>query len=116
MIEYRENDKLFVPLTEIHRISKYIGDENPILTRLSGNEWKRTMEKTTEEVERIARELLAIHANRRVTQGFSYRSFPREEARFREDFPYKYTQDQTTAIEEILVDMESPEPMDRLLS
>lgn len=59
-IAYAENDRLFLPLTELQRISKYIGSESPELTRLSGKEWERIMEKTDEEVEMIAEELLTI--------------------------------------------------------
>ncbi|MDD5197901.1 MAG: CarD family transcriptional regulator [Candidatus Gracilibacteria bacterium] len=116
LIEYRADDKLFVPLTEIHRVSKYIGNEEPILTRLSSNEWKKTLEKTDADVEKIARELLEIYAKRCISEGFSFTRFPEQEELFRKDFPYEHTIDQQTAIAEILADMESSNPMDRLLS
>lgn len=115
-IEYRENDMLFVPLAEIHRVSKYIGDESPKLTRLSTNEWKKTVEKANEDVEKIARELLDIYARRQVARGYPFPAFPDLERKFREAFQYKHTPDQKTAIEEIFEDMERSEPMDRLLS
>lgn len=116
LIEYRSDDKLFVPLTEIHRVSKYIGNDEPVLTRLSGNEWKKTLEKTNVDVEKIARELLETYAKRRISEGFAFSRFPEQEKLFREDFPYEHTIDQQTAISEILTDMESSNPMDRLLS
>lgn len=116
LIDYRSDDKLFVPLTEIHRVSKYIGNNEPVLTRLSGNEWKKTLEKTNQDVEKIARELLETYAKRRISEGFSFTRFPEQEKIFREDFPYEHTIDQQTAISEILADMESSNPMDRLLS
>lgn len=116
LIEYRSDDRLFVPLTEIHRVSKYIGNGDPALTRLSGNEWKKTLEKTNEDVEKIARELLETYAKRRISEGFSFTAFPEQETLFRKDFPYIHTIDQQTAISEILADMESHNPMDRLLS
>lgn len=116
LIEYRSDDKLFVPLTEIHRVSKYIGHDEPVLTRLSGNEWKKTLEKTDRDVEKIARELLETYAKRHISEGFAFSKFPQEEACFREEFPYEYTSDQQVAISEILADMESENPMDRLLS
>jgi len=116
LIEYRSDDKLFVPLTEIHRVSKYIGNDTPILTRLSGNEWKKTLEKTNQDVEKIARELLETYAKRRIAEGFSFTRFPKQEELFQKDFPYEHTIDQHTAISEILADMESSNPMDRLLS
>lgn len=116
LIEYRADDKLFVPLTEIHRVSKYIGNEEPVLTRLSSNEWKKTLEKTNVDVEKIARELLETYAKRRISEGFSFTRFPEQESLFQKDFPYEHTIDQQTAISEILADMESGNPMDRLLS
>lgn len=116
LIEYRSDDKLFVPLTEIHRVSKYIGNDEPVLTRLSSNEWKKTLEKTNVDVEKIARELLETYAKRRISEGFSFTKFPEQERLFQKDFPYEHTIDQQTAISEILADMESSNPMDRLLS
>jgi transcription-repair coupling factor (superfamily II helicase) len=116
LIEYRLDDKLFVPITEIHRVSKYIGNDEPSLTRLSGNEWKKTLEKTNQDVEKIARELLGTYAKRRISEGFSFTSYPAKETLFRKDFPYTHTIDQESAIAEILSDMESSNPMDRLLS
>ncbi len=116
LIEYRADDKLFVPLTEIHRVSKYIGNDEPVLTRLSSNEWKKTLEKTNVDVEKIARELLETYAKRRISEGFSFARFPEQERLFQKDFPYEHTIDQLSAIAEILSDMESLNPMDRLLS
>ena len=115
-IEYAENDRLFLPLTELHRISKYIGNENPEVTKLSGKEWERILEKTDEEVEAIAEELLTISARRRLVHGFSFPSFRDEEEKFRTAFPYAHTPDQPRSIEEIFSDMEKETPMDRLLA
>ena len=115
-IEYAENDRLFLPLTELHRISKYIGNENPEVTKLSGKEWERILEKTDEEVEAIAEELLTISARRRLVHGFSFPSFRDEEEKFRTAFPYAHTPDQLRSIEEIFSDMEKETPMDRLLA
>lgn len=116
LIEYRSDDKLFVPLSEIHRVSKYIGNDEPVLTRLSSHEWKKTLEKTNVDVEKIARELLETYAKRSLSLGFSFTAFREKEDTFRKDFPYAHTIDQQSAIAEILSDMESSNPMDRLLS
>ena len=115
-IEYRENDKLFVPISELHRLSKYVGKENPKLTRLDSIEWSRIMKGAEADVEKVAQELLDIYANRSLAKGFSFLPFPKEEHVFRQHFPYIHTPDQERAIAEILADMAAPEPMDRLLS
>jgi transcription-repair coupling factor (superfamily II helicase) len=74
------------------------------------------MKSTEADVERIAQELLEIYANRSLAKGFAFLPFPKEERVFRESFSYVHTQDQESAIAEILSDMSAIEPMDRLLS
>lgn len=115
-IEYAESDVLYVPLADLHRITKYIGEGDPQLHRLQGKEWKKTMEKTNEEVERIAQELLRAQAERKLAPGYAFLPLREEERKFREAFPYEHTRDQLSAIEDIFTDMEIAEPMDRLLS
>ena len=115
-LHYAWGDKLFVPLTEIYRVSKYVGENDPELTSLSGKEWERTLEKTDEELEQIASELIEIASKRTLAKGISFRKFEKEEREFQSRFPYEYTLDQLEAIGEIFRDMESDLPMDRLLS
>ena len=114
-IGYAKNDKLYVPITELYRVTKYLGDENPTLHELGGTIWKKTLKDTEAEILKIAEELLDIHARRKIATGYSFGKFPDEEAKFREAFPHKHTPDQLQAISDIFLDMESPEPMDRLL-
>lgn len=114
-VEYKWNDKLFVPISELHRISKYIGKDNPELTGLNSTQWQKIIKSTEVEVERIAKELLEIYAKRSIVKWYSFASFDYEEEVFRKSFPYIYTLDQETCIREILADMEKWEPMDRLL-
>jgi transcription-repair coupling factor len=115
-LHYAEWDKLFVPITEIYRVSKYLGSNNPELTRLSGKEWEKTIDKTTEEIEQIAQDILETNAKRSLAKGRAFGVFREEERIFQEAFKYEYTRDQRQAIEEIFEDMESDMPMDRLLS
>ncbi|MDD2487548.1 MAG: CarD family transcriptional regulator [Candidatus Gracilibacteria bacterium] len=115
-IEYRENDKLFVPIGELYRISKYIGSEDPKLTRLSSNEWNKIIKNTEIEVEKIAKELLEVYAKRSIAKGYSFIRFEKKEEEFRKGFPYIHTMDQEKSIVEILGDMEKSTPMDRLLT
>ncbi len=115
-LHYAEGDKLFVPLTEIYRVSKYLWNESIELTRLSGKEWEKTMAKTEEEIEAIAMDILETSAKRSLAKGRSFGKFEHEEKAFQEAFAYEYTKDQMTTIEEIFHDMESEMPMDRLIS
>jgi transcription-repair coupling factor (superfamily II helicase) len=115
-LHYAEWDKLFVPLTEIYRVSKYLWNESVELTRLSGKEWEKTIAKTEEEIEAIAMDILETSAKRSLAKGRSFGKFEHEEKAFQEAFAYEYTKDQMTTIEEIFHDMESEIPMDRLVS
>jgi len=114
-IEYLNNDKLFVPITEVGRVNKYIWEENPKLTPLSWNSWERKLQKAKQEAEEIAEELIELYAQRKLQKAFSFKAFPEKEAKFRNSFSYIHTPDQNQAITEILADMEKDTPMDRLL-
>ncbi len=115
-IEYKNNDKLYVPITEVWRVSKYVWMDNPKLTWLNTKEWEKKLKKVSEDVELIARELLEIYAKRKLMRGYKFLSFPKDEAIFTNSFEYIYTDDQLNVISEIYKDMESEKPMDRLLS
>ena len=115
-LHYAEDDKLFVPLTEIYRVSKYLGNLEPELTRLSGKEWERTLEKADEEIALIAADILETSAKRSLAKGRAFPKFPNEEKEFQEAFAYEYTIDQLSAIQDVFDDMELPNPMDRLIS
>lgn len=114
-IEYAKNDKLYVPITELYRVTKYLGEEHPKVHELGGSVWKKTLKDTEAEVLKTAEELLDIYARRKITPGFAFKKFPKEEELFRLSFSHTHTTDQQTAIEDIFEDMEAPEPMDRLL-
>ncbi|MFK7779751.1 MAG: CarD family transcriptional regulator [Candidatus Gracilibacteria bacterium] len=115
-LEYKNNDKLFVPITEVSRVSKYVGVENPKLTGLSTKEWQKKLKKVSEDVEIIARELLEVYAKRKLNKGYKFLSYPTKEVEFANSFDYTYTDDQLNIIKEIYDDMESENAMDRLLS
>ena len=116
LIEYRDGEKLFVPLERIGFVDKYIGDRTFIrLNRLAGTEWKNTTERAKENAKLLAKKLLLTQAERRLNKGFSFRPFLREERILELSFPYELTEDQEKALEEVYKDMESNEPMDRLI-
>lgn len=115
-LHYADNDKLFVPITEIFRISKYLGENDVTLTRLGWKEWEKTLTKTDEELQKIAENILETNARRQMVQWRAFGRFEAEEQIFRDDFPYEYTDDQLRGIFEVFADMEAETPMDRLLS
>lgn len=115
-LHYADNDKLFVPITEIFRISKYLGENDVTLTRLGWKEWEKTLTKTDEELQKIAENILETNARRQMVQWRAFGRFEEEEQIFRDNFPYEYTDDQLRGIFEVFADMEAKTPMDRLLS
>ncbi|MDA0376574.1 MAG: transcription-repair coupling factor [bacterium] len=116
-LTYAEGDKLFVPVDQADKLSKFVHEEGqePILTRLGTNEWKRVTQKMHEETQKIAKELLEIYAKRAKARGYSYGADDAEMKRFDEAFPYQETPGQLKAIEDIKSDMENEHPMDRLV-
>lgn len=105
-----------MPVEELHRVSKFVGETTPTLTRLGSPAWKLILAKTNEEIQKIAEELLANHAARRMAGGVSMMDFPEKEETFHIAFPHQHTLDQEEAIHGIMQDMNSEKPMDRLLS
>lgn len=115
-LEYKGSDKLFVPITEVGRVSKYVGSENPKLTALSTKDWEKKLHKASVDVEKLAHELLDLYAKRKIKKGFAFAAQSQREQEFAHSFEYVYTSDQIQVISEIYSDMESIQPMDRLVS
>ncbi len=116
-ITYAENDKLFVPVDQADKLSKFVYEEGsePTLTRLGSLEWKKITKRVTEETQKTAKELLQIYAKRAKAKGFQYPEDSEVQRRFDDAFPYTETPGQIKAIEDIKHDMESGHPMDRLV-
>lgn len=114
-ISYEKNEKLFVPITEVHRVSKYIWSENPKLTPLSGKLWEKKMKKINEDIREIAQGILESFAERKLREWEKNIFYQEEIQKFQEKFPYVYTQDQENSILEIFSDMQSTKNMDRLI-
>ena len=114
-IHYKWEDKLFVPLTEVSRVNKFVGWDNPKLTWLNTTEWSRKLKKVDESIQIIAEELLEIYSQRKIGKSFAFLPNNMKESEFQARFPYSYTPDQNEVIQEILADMEQLQPMDRLL-
>ena len=116
-LEYARGDKLYVPVSSLHLISRYAGasPENAPLHRLGGDQWERIKRKAAEQVRDVAAELLDIYARRAAHQGFAFPEPGGEYAAFAASFAFEETPDQQQAITAVLADMESPQPMDRLV-
>ncbi len=116
-LEYARGDKLYVPVSSLHLISRYSGasPEKAPLHRLGGEQWERLKRKASERVRDVAAELLEIYARRAANPGFAYPQPGDEYATFAAAFEFEETPDQSQAIEKVLADMASPHPMDRVI-
>jgi len=117
ILEYAENDKLYVPTDHLDRVSAYLGalDQPPSLTRLSTAEWARVKEKVKGATREMAQELLRINAARALAQGHEHGGDTVWQQELEDSFPFVETPDQARAIVEVKADMETPRPMDRLI-
>lgn len=117
LLEYAASDKLYVPLTQINKLTKYLGEGGitPHITRLGKTEWEHIKSRVKKSVENIARELLLHFA---LQQSSEAKSFTNKTPMYEEmcnDFPYDLTLDQEIAVKEINRDLASTKPMNRLL-
>jgi transcription-repair coupling factor (superfamily II helicase) len=117
MLAYAGNDKIYVPVTSLNLISRYTGadSEHAPLHRLGTDQWQKEKKKAAEKIHDVAIELLEIYAKREAKPGYVYEFNALEYQRFATGFPFTETLDQTESIEQIIKDMQSPRPMDRLI-
>ena len=117
ILKYAGGDKIYVPVDQIDKISKYISvsGEKPTLSKLNSQTWKRSMTKAKKESQEFAKELLDLYAKRALRKGISCDSAEFWEKSLSESFIHKETPDQEQVIQDILSDMERSKPMDRLL-
>lgn len=116
-IEYSGEDRLFVPTDQLNLLQKYIGPEEhpPKINKLGGGDWNRAKLRVKEALRDMADSLLELYAQREVTPGFAFSPDTVWQHEFEDSFIYEETPDQLKAIEDIKLDMEKPQPMDRLL-
>ena len=116
-LEYAHQDTLYVPVSSLHLIGRYSGasPETAPLHRLGGEQWQKARRKALERVRDVAAELLDIYAKRAARQGHSYSTVTEEYANFAAGFPFEETPDQETAILDVIRDLASPQPMDRVV-
>ena len=115
-LEYQNNSRLFIPITSLNLLSKYtrINGGEVILNKLGSKSWDKIKLKTQEKLEDIAVQLLELYAIREKTQGITY-ELPNNYAEFASSFGYQETIDQQNSIDDIIKDMTTSKPMDRLI-
>jgi len=116
-IEYKDGDKLYIPVEKIELISKYSTKEGftPRVNKLGSGEWEKTKLRARNRAHEMASELLKLYAARETLTGFSFAKDDETQISFEREFQYSETPDQIKAIMDIKKDMESPHPMDRLV-
>jgi transcription-repair coupling factor (superfamily II helicase) len=115
LLEYRGNDKLYVPSDQIDAVRHYTGGESPTLSKLGGSDWQKTKARIRSEVRRIAQELVVLYRRRVTSVGHAFAPDTPWQRELEEGFPYQETPDQVKAIAEVKEDMEGESPMDRLV-
>ena len=117
-IAYQGSDTLFVPATQLDLVGKYIGggDEATVrLNKIGTDAWQKTKAKARKAAKDMAGELIQLYAARKRQAGFAFAADSPWQKEFEDNFPYPETDDQLRCIADIKHDMESPQPMDRLL-
>jgi transcription-repair coupling factor (superfamily II helicase) len=116
-LSYQDEDRLYVPVEDLNLVQKYShsGTSLPPLDKLGTGNWQKTKERTKKAIEKMARELLDLYARRKAVRGFPFSPSGDWETEFEKTFEYEETEDQLRTIKEVLRDMESDSPMDRLV-
>ncbi len=117
LLEYRDGDKLYVPLDRMNRVQKYSGRDGfvPTVGKLGSPEWERIKNRTKAKVREIAKELVQLYALRKTEKGFAFSPDTTWQKELEASFMYEDTPDQSRAVREVKRDMESEHPMDRLV-
>jgi len=117
MLAYAGGDKLYVPVTSLHLVSRFTGSdpETAPLHRLGSRQWEKARRKAAAQVRDVAAELLDLYARRLARQGFAFPLDRKLYAEFASGFPYEETTDQQDAIDAVIGDLASPQPMDRVV-
>ncbi len=115
LLAYAAGDKLYVPTDQLAAVRPYTGGEAPRMSRMGGADWSATRSKVRHELAAIAERVVALHRERASISGHSYAPDTPWQREFEAAFPFEETPDQLSAIAAMKIDMESPDPMDRLI-
>jgi transcription-repair coupling factor (superfamily II helicase) len=108
-------DRLFVPMDQLHLVTRYVGGESPTLDKLGGGDWAKRKSRARKAVRQIAAELIKLYAARQATRGHAFGPDTVWQGELEDAFEYVETPDQLSAISEVKADMEQVIPMDRLI-
>ncbi len=116
-LAYAGDDKLYVPVSSLHLISRYTGSspESAPLHKLGSEAWQKARQKAAKRARDVAAELLDIYARRAAREGYAFDIHMDEHSAFAAAFPFEETPDQEQAINSVMTDMASTQPMDRLV-
>ena len=116
-LAYRDGDMLYIPHDQIAKVMRYVGAGGtpPALSKLGGKSWEHVKSRVRRAARQVAGELLHLYALRQATTGHRFAEDGEWQVRFEKAFPYEETEDQLQAIDAVKDDMESAQPMDRLL-
>ncbi|HLX20319.1 MAG TPA: transcription-repair coupling factor [Gaiellaceae bacterium] len=117
LLAFRGDDRLYVPHEQLGKVSRYVGADAsaPALSKLGGKAWQLLKSRARESVQELAGELIALYAQRQTRPGIAYDLEHEWIQRLESTFPYRETPDQEAAIEAVKEDLETPNPMDRLV-
>ncbi|HET9887815.1 MAG TPA: CarD family transcriptional regulator, partial [bacterium] len=118
LLRYQGSDVLYVPIDQLNLVQKYIGGESgeaPIVTKLGSGQWERTKARAKKAVEKMAKQLLEIHAARMSQEGHPFSPDGEWQREMEASFIYEETPDQRTATDAVKRDLEDRRPMDRLI-
>ncbi len=114
-LEYAGSDRVFMPVDQLAKISRYVGGTGVTLSKLGGRSWETVKSRARRAAQELAGELLNLYAERKRREGFAFSPDSEWQRDFEDAFPYTETPDQRDAIEFVKADMEAPRPMDRLI-
>ncbi|MGA7276389.1 MAG: transcription-repair coupling factor, partial [Desulfocapsaceae bacterium] len=117
LLEYRDGDKLYIPVDRLHLVSRYEGlsDKQPKIDKLGTQSWRNAKKKVSDEVWKVAQELLDIYAKREIRQGRAFSPPGEFYQELEESFAFDETPGQDQAINDTIDDLLAPKPMDRLI-
>ena len=116
LLQYKDADRLYLPIDQVDRISKYLGVKNPKLHHLgAASTWPQVIRKVKEDIIKMAQQLLNLYARRQLSEAAPLRPNIEEESKLAASFPYEETPDQTQALNETLNDLAQDKPTDRLI-
>lgn len=117
VLEYLDGDRVYVPVHSLHLVTRYTGaaPESAPLHKLGTDQWAKARKRAADQIRDVAAELLDLYARRKAQQGLKLPLNEAEYQRFADAFPFEETEDQAEAIRQVLADLASDRPMDRII-